>query len=196
MCHCQGRSTEFSPEWEGTIDPLVEAPRSDSVLSYLTAPVTTSTTTSSSSIDTPVENLSPVPVPAPTPVPAPIEDAGVLNHSDQENIEEDAKAEDTADAMEEEELAHRFNRPIRSLSAFRDRRQVIRHQTSGWVLPVSKQRAHPYLLPAEPIGERKVDQRRSGVESRRDRRSRILQPSTSCQSLGLSCTGCLDCIDN
>ena len=103
MCHCQGRTTEFSPEREGAIDPLVEAPHSDSVLSYLTAPVTTSTTTSSSSIDTPVENVSPVPVPAP--VPAPIEDAGVLNHSDQENMEEDAEAEDAADAMEEEELA-------------------------------------------------------------------------------------------
>ena len=138
--------------------------------------------TSSSSIDTPVENLSPVPVPAPAPAPVPalIEDAGVLNHSDQENMEEDAEAEDTADMLEEEELARRFNRPVRSLSAFRDHHQVIRHQASGRVLPASKQHAHPYLLPAESIGECQVNQWRSSLGSRQDRSSRVLQPLTSC----------------
>ena len=177
MCHCQGRATEFSPEWEGAIDPPVEAPHSDSVLSYLTTPVTTSTTTSSSSLNTPVENTSPVPVPAP--VPAPIEDSSVLSHSDQENMEEDAEVEDATDMLEEEELARRFNRPVRSLSAFRDHRQVIRYQASGRmtlgrVLPTSKQCSHPYLLPAESIGECQVNQRRSSLGSRQGCRSRIL----------------------
>ena len=110
MCHCQGRVAEFSPEQEGTIDPPVEALHSDLALSYLTAPITTSTTTSSSSLETLVENNSPIPIPAP--VPAPIKDSGVLNHSDQENMEEDAEAEDAADILEEEELACHFNHPV------------------------------------------------------------------------------------
>ena len=189
MCQCTGRPAPLvlEPEEE---EAVLESFRSDSALSYLTAPIVTAPSPEL----TPPENASPIPIPEPMIV----EGSEELQDSDQENVGSSQAAEDAEDLLEEEENARRFGRRPRTLETVRERQEVIRRmapgrKTLGRVLPAPKRRAHPYSRPTELVKREPLSDIRTGAGLRRSGRGWVLRPFPRCRLFGGKCPGCLDC---
>ena len=189
MCQCAGRSVPLvlEPEEE---EAVLESFRSESALSYLTAPIVTAPSPEL----TPPENASPIPIPEPMV----IEGSEDLPDSNQENVGSSQAAEDAEDLLEEEETARCFGCCPRTLETVRERQEVIRRmapgrKTLGRVLPAPKRRAHPYSRPTELVKREPLRDIRTGAGLRRSSGGWVLRPFPRCRLFGGKCPGCLDC---